>query len=136
VKVTDPSRSIEEDTRGLAGQFEQLRRQDSRRLDAIEDYATAKECRAVFLRAYFGEDADEPCGLCDFCRGQPRRPTGFFAPLALPKAPEKPKRSRGRRRGGRGRPRRRRRGGGGGGGPGGPGREAPQASPEPLHREP
>jgi ATP-dependent DNA helicase RecQ len=138
VHVTDPSRPIEEDTRGLAGQFEQLRRQDSRRLDAIEDYATSKECRAVFLRAYFGEDADEPCGLCDICRGQPRRPTGFFAPLALPKAPEKPKRSRGRRRGGRGRPRRRRRGGGGGG-PGGserPGREAPQAGAGPVHREP
>jgi ATP-dependent DNA helicase RecQ len=108
IRVIDPSRDIEEDTRGLAGQFERLRTQDSRRLDAIEEYAGIKECRAVFLRAYFGEDADEPCGLCDICRGQPRRPTGFFAPLAPPKAP-KTKAHSGRRGRGGGRARGRRR---------------------------
>ena len=32
IHVSDPSRSIEEDTRSLAGQFERLKRQDSRRL--------------------------------------------------------------------------------------------------------
>ena len=56
IRVNDPTRSIEEDTRGLAGQFERLRTQDSRRLDAIEEYAGADECRAVFLSRYFGED--------------------------------------------------------------------------------
>lgn len=110
VRVIDADRDIEEDTRGLAGQFERLRTEDARRLDAIGEYAAADGCRATFLRAYFGEDSDEPCGLCDVCRGSPRRPTGFFAPLALPKAPERKSRSGGRgRTRGRGRGRRRRR---------------------------
>jgi ATP-dependent DNA helicase RecQ len=109
VRVTDPTRSIEEDARGLAGQFERLRTQDSRRLDAIEEYACTTECRAVFLRAYFGEDVEEPCGLCDICRGRPSRPTGFYAPLAPPRsAKSRPKRKARPRRRGRSRSRRRR----------------------------
>ena len=128
IRIVDPSRSIEEDTRSLAGQFERLRREDSRRLDLIGDYAAHADCRAQFLQAYFGEHDDEECGLCDVCRGKPRRPTGFFAPLALPKTDRgKKKRSSssrgGRKRGGRRRSRggrrRRSRGGGGRGGGGG-----------------
>jgi ATP-dependent DNA helicase RecQ len=98
IHVANPESSIEEDTRGLAGQFERLRREDSRRLDAIDDYAASDECRAVFLRRYFGEADEEPCGLCDVCRGRPKRPTGFFAPLAAPKAPERHAQRPGRRR--------------------------------------
>ncbi len=111
--------TIEEDTRGLSGQFERLRRQDSRRMDAIEEYAAETECRTIFLRSYFGEEVDESCGLCDICRGSPKRPAGFFAPVALPAAAKKSsrdKKERGRRggrgsrggRGGRSRSRRRR----------------------------
>jgi ATP-dependent DNA helicase RecQ len=107
IRVTDPSRSIEEDTRGLAGQFERLRTQDSRRLDAIGEYSAAEVCRAVFLRGYFGEEDDQPCGLCDICRGRPARPTGFFAPLAPPRVPKRQPRPRRRSRG-RSRSRRRR----------------------------
>jgi ATP-dependent DNA helicase RecQ len=106
IHVTDPSRSIEEDARSLAGQFERLKREDSRRLDTIDEYASSEECRAVFLQRYFGEEDDEPCGLCDICRGKPKRPTGFFAPLTAPKQPE---RKRGSRRRGRSQPRSRRR---------------------------
>jgi ATP-dependent DNA helicase RecQ len=109
IEVTDPSRDIEEDARGLAGQFERLRTEDSRRLDSIEEYAASQDCRAAFLRRYFGEELGEPCGLCDICRGRPTRPVGFFAPLNAPKQPERKPRSR--RRGGRGRGRSRRRGG-------------------------
>jgi ATP-dependent DNA helicase RecQ len=98
IHVSDPSRSIEEDTRSLAGQFERLKRQDSRRLDAIDEYATSEDCRAVFLQRYFGEEADEACELCDVCRGRPKRPTGFFAPLAAPKQPQRRQRSRRGRR--------------------------------------
>jgi ATP-dependent DNA helicase RecQ len=98
IRVNDPSRSIEEDARSLAGQFERLKREDSRRLDTIDEYAASThECRAVFLRRYFGEEDEEPCGLCDVCRGRPKRPTGFFAPLAAPKAPPRKSRSRGGR---------------------------------------
>ena len=72
--------------------------------ELLEEYARTTECRAVFLRAYFGEEVEEPCGLCDICRGRPKRPTGFFAPLAAPPKPKPRRRGRrgGRRRGTRG----------------------------------
>ena len=105
VTVTGASESIEEDTRGLAGQFETLRTRDAHRLDAIESYTQTDGCRAVFLRRYFGEEAETPCGLCDVCSGGRRRSPGFFAPLAPPKRPKRPRRRsrRGRRRGRRSR---------------------------------
>ncbi|MDJ0869936.1 MAG: RecQ family ATP-dependent DNA helicase, partial [Myxococcota bacterium] len=109
VHIVGSKDTIEADTRGLAGQFETLRTQDARRLDVLADYANDFGCRATFLRRYFGEPDDEPCGLCDVCRGLPKRPTGFFAPL---KAPDPPKRKRRGRRSGRrgGEPRPERRG--------------------------
>jgi ATP-dependent DNA helicase RecQ len=94
VRVISSAETIDEDIRSLAGQFETLRTQDGRRLDAFAEYARATDCRAVFLRGYFGEEADVPCGLCDICRGRPARPVGFFAPLAPPKAPTKKARSK------------------------------------------
>jgi ATP-dependent DNA helicase RecQ len=99
IRVLHPDRSIEEDARSLAGQFETLRTQDSRRLDILAQYASTPECRASFLTGYFGEDIEGPCGLCDFCLSKPARSDGFFAPLIAPKPP----RGRGRQRG-RGRP--------------------------------
>ena len=45
-----------------------LRTQDSRRLDSVADYAAHQECRAVYLRSYFGEEGGDDCGLCtDAC---------------------------------------------------------------------
>jgi ATP-dependent DNA helicase RecQ len=88
VRVRVPASEIEERSRSLAGQFETIRVQDGRRLDSIGDYVAAKRCRSEFLRAYFGEDADDPCGLCDNCRDSTRS-AGFFSPL---KAPEPPRR--------------------------------------------
>jgi len=98
VRLLAPHDTIEEQTRGLAGQFQTLRTQDARRLDALAEYASSTDCRAGFLRRYFGEDEGEPCRLCDVCRGLPERPTGFFAPIARPEPPRRPRR-RGRRRG-------------------------------------
>jgi ATP-dependent DNA helicase RecQ len=100
ITLLAPHETIEEQTRGLAGQFETLRTQDSRRLDTISDYSRSDDCRAVFLRGYFGEEGGEPCGLCDTCRGGRERPDAFFAPLVRPK-PEPPKRKKSRRRGGK-----------------------------------
>lgn len=34
---------------------------------AIYTYLDAKECRSLALQHYFGEDAIEPCGVCDLC---------------------------------------------------------------------
>jgi ATP-dependent DNA helicase RecQ len=105
VRIVTASETIESDLRSLAGQFETLKTQDSRRLDALQEYAQTQDCRALFLRAYFGEEADEPCGLCDVCRGQPARPTSFFDPLTPPQRSRKSprKKARGKRASARGR---------------------------------
>jgi ATP-dependent DNA helicase RecQ len=110
VHVVVPSDEIEVRSRQLAGQFETLRTQDARRLDAVEEYAHGGGCRASFLREYFGEDEDETCGMCDRCRGQADRPNSFQAdrpnsfwePLAPPRGEER-RRGRGRGRGQSGR---------------------------------
>jgi ATP-dependent DNA helicase RecQ len=129
----DPA-SVEADAAQLAAQFDRLRTQDGRRLDAVAEYVASEGCRAVYLQRYFGEESGEDCGLCDFCLGKGERPSGFFAPLAPPPAPEPPKRGRGRRggrrRGGRRRGGRRRGGRGRGGrGRGGPREEPPATTP-------
>jgi ATP-dependent DNA helicase RecQ len=105
IQILAPAESIEEQSRSLAGQFETLRTQDSRRLDHIGEYAKEGECRAVFLRRYFGEEDGTPCGLCDICRGRPERPESFWEPIAQPEHRKRRKRRRrGRRRGGGERP--------------------------------
>jgi ATP-dependent DNA helicase RecQ len=102
LEITAPADSIESDVRSLAGRFATLRTQDARRLDAIEDYAESQDCRAVFLRRYFGEEEGGRCGLCDRCRERPERPASFFEALAPPRASGR----RARRRTGRGKGRR------------------------------
>jgi ATP-dependent DNA helicase RecQ len=64
----------------LAGRLETLRRQDRRRLQTVEAYATTADCRSVFIRRYFGEDDPPRCGRCDrdppapeLSRGRPGR---------------------------------------------------------------
>jgi ATP-dependent DNA helicase RecQ len=85
IRVAVAAGSIEAETRRLAGQFETLRTQDARRLDGVAAYAEATDCRARFLRDYFGEEDDEACGLCDICRGRTERPAGFWEPLTPPR---------------------------------------------------
>ncbi|MCL4683541.1 RecQ family ATP-dependent DNA helicase [Myxococcota bacterium] len=96
IQISGSKETLVQDARALAGQFETLRTEDSHRLDALADYARDEGCRAVFLRAYFGESEGEPCGLCDVCRGRPERSEAFFAPIAKPVAAG---RGRGGRRG-------------------------------------
>ncbi len=98
VVVTVPPEEVEDRVSSLAGQFENLRTQDSRRLDSIADYANSTECRATYLRSYFGEDDGEPCHLCDVCRGRPERPSTFFQAIAAPPKRGKKRRGRGRNR--------------------------------------
>lgn len=106
VRFTDPSIDLEEAVRALAGQFETLRTQDARRLDALGQYFNSDLCRAQFLSNYFGEEMDEPCGLCDICRGSPARPASFFAAHTAPDRPKRKTRSsrRGKRSGRKKRP--------------------------------
>jgi ATP-dependent DNA helicase RecQ len=124
----DPA-TVEADSAALAAQFDRLRTQDGRRLDAVAEYVASDGCRAVHLQRYFGEESGEDCGLCDFCLGKGERPSGFFAPLAPPPAPEPQRRGR-RRRGGRKRGGRRR-GGRRRGGRGRRGRGGPREPQEP-----
>jgi ATP-dependent DNA helicase RecQ len=98
VYVVVPIEEFEPRARLLAGQFETLRTQDARRLDAVAEYANGAACRAWFLREYFGEENGEACGMCDRCRGQADRPNSFWEPLAPPRGEER-RRGRGRGRG-------------------------------------
>ena len=102
VYVVVPLEEFEPRARQLAGQFETLRTQDARRLDAVAEYANGAACRAWFLREYFGEENGEACGMCDRCRGQADRPNSFWEPLAPPRGEER-RRGRGRGRNQRGR---------------------------------
>ncbi len=94
IQIAGSPATLEQDARALAGQFETLRRQDARRLDALGDYAASGECRAIYLRRYFGEPDETPCELCDICRGSPERPAAFFEPLVRPAPPHRKRRSR------------------------------------------
>lgn len=107
----------------LIGRLETLRREDESRLRAVWQYAQTEQCRAAFLRRYFGEDDPPDCGVCDRCRASERfdkvtadlREARELAGRAE-SAPEPPaKRTAsveepGQQRKGRGRRRRRRRG--------------------------
>lgn len=98
VRIVVPADEFEEQARALAGRFVTLRTQDGRRLDRIAEYAYSKECRAVFLRRYFGEEDGTRCGLCDVCRGAAERPVTFYQPIARREPPKKKKRKRRRRK--------------------------------------
>lgn len=98
IRVMIAADEVEERSRALAGQFETLRTQDGRRLDSLAEYALGTDCRAVFLRQYFGEESGEVCGLCDICRGRPERPSSFWEPIAQPERKKKKKRRGTRRR--------------------------------------
>jgi ATP-dependent DNA helicase RecQ len=52
----------------LARRLDVERLADERRLDLVREYAASPECRSVFLRRYFGEEAPPRCGVCDRCR--------------------------------------------------------------------
>lgn len=98
IEVVVPTDEVVEKVRSLAGQFANLRTQDSRRLDSLADYAKSTICRAVYLRSYFGEEDGEECGLCDICRGRPERPATFFQPVtAPPRRGKKKRKARGRK---------------------------------------
>jgi superfamily II DNA helicase RecQ len=45
-----------------------------RRLRTVAEYARSEECRSVFLRRYFGEEAPPRRGTCDRCRASARQP--------------------------------------------------------------
>jgi ATP-dependent DNA helicase RecQ len=117
VRIAVPADSVEREVRALAGRFQTLRTEDGHRLDAVGTYADTKECRAVHLRRYFGEEDGASCEMCDHCRERPERPDEFFSPVSLPqrvreeeerlrrerKRQEERQRGRGRRRGRRSR---------------------------------
>jgi len=103
VRILADRKTLAEGARVLSSQFETLRTQDGRRLDAVQEYAQEQECRAVYLRRYFGEEEGEACGLCDVCQDRTRGGS-LFRPLAPPPRKKgRPRRGRGGRARGGGR---------------------------------
>lgn len=51
----------------VAGRYEEKRKEDRARLDAVVRYATSTLCRTRILLAYFGDTSEESCGRCDNC---------------------------------------------------------------------
>lgn len=47
---------------------EAQRRLEESRVEMMRGYAETTRCRADFLLAYFGEEAEDRCGICDNCR--------------------------------------------------------------------
>lgn len=46
-----------------------------KKIDAVFDYCTRKQCRSQLLLAYFDEPNADKCGLCDVCLEEKRRQT-------------------------------------------------------------
>ena len=78
--------------RDLVAKVKTFRFEGERKLKTVADYATAQECRSIFIRRYFGEPNPPRCGTCDRCRQ-----TGAPA-LQTDAPPKRPGRRRRRRR--------------------------------------
>ncbi|RZU44833.1 ATP-dependent DNA helicase RecQ [Fluviicoccus keumensis] len=50
----------------------EVKRIESRKLDALLAYCETATCRRQVLLAYFGESLPQPCGNCDICSDPPR----------------------------------------------------------------
>lgn len=90
--------TIKQNARLLVERLDHLRSRDTRRLNAVEQYAAATRCRAQLLREYFGVATGEPCGRCDICRGGTERPEAFFRPLRRKTSSRHGRRGRRRRK--------------------------------------
>ncbi len=53
--------------------YENRKRTDTQKLQAITDYITSSNCRAELIAAYFGSPTQK-CGKCDVCREQMNSP--------------------------------------------------------------
>jgi ATP-dependent DNA helicase RecQ len=56
----------------LAIDFSELKKKLSRaydKLDLMEGYVFAEECRQKYILKYFGDESVTSCGMCDFCVG-------------------------------------------------------------------
>lgn len=51
----------------VARRYEEKRKDDRARLDAVVRYATSTLCRTRILLAYFGDTSEKNCGRCDNC---------------------------------------------------------------------
>lgn len=56
-----------EELEAFLAAYETRHSDDQQRLDEVMHYAQTAECRMSFVRAYFGDPVDQPCGRCDNC---------------------------------------------------------------------
>jgi ATP-dependent DNA helicase RecQ len=61
----------DEDLDRVLGAYEERRHSDRERLEAMMRYGETTECRARWLRRYFGDPEGELCTLCNNCREPP-----------------------------------------------------------------
>ncbi len=69
VGLVEPDR-LRDASDDLARRFEVRRREDSKRLNAMMEYASGEVCRDQVIRIWFGEEAPPACGRCDACRAK------------------------------------------------------------------
>ena len=62
--------SLERRGAELSARYEELRRADRERLDAMLAYADASTCRTAEILRYFGESPPPHCAHCDNCEEQ------------------------------------------------------------------
>ena len=71
--LTVSARELRSATRDFARRERSRERYDEERLERLAEYVETHECRARFIRRYFGEADPPECGRCDRCRVRPPR---------------------------------------------------------------
>jgi ATP-dependent DNA helicase RecQ len=57
-----------EQIENFLSEYEKRHVKDTERLRKMMEYAESARCRVLFMRQYFGEPAELPCGHCDNCK--------------------------------------------------------------------
>jgi ATP-dependent DNA helicase RecQ len=65
--TSGPTEAVEAMVDAAVECAEAQRKLEQSRVEMMRGYAETSRCRADYLLAYFGEEADEVCGICDNC---------------------------------------------------------------------
>jgi ATP-dependent DNA helicase RecQ len=76
------------------GAYEERRRADRSRLEAMMHYAETTVCRVRYLKQYFHVRANRDCGYCDNCRDSKREQPPPRVARGVPRPPPRPRRRR------------------------------------------
>jgi ATP-dependent DNA helicase RecQ len=68
VGAVDDSSGVRATVTAVVERAEAQRRLEDSRVEMMRGYAETDRCRSSFLVGYFGEQQEDPCGMCDNCR--------------------------------------------------------------------